>query len=639
MGNLVWESLYNDAEIEGPFLSYWHQQERSFQGGNRLYSTRKFSGWMFGLDTEIKAGRFGSIDSNILETALSVENEQYDKNIEDKKIIENLEKLKTQIEKEEGKLYNALGLKDTNLNKNFKNFLLLWKGESKRVKKDEDLFWINYHLNFLKGQTQKLITGKIGGNSPFLDQILQLVSIELDNCSFVESSYFGLDAKEKSKIRKLISDPKTGKILLDDIMSDTSKRKKKYNEDEIIQAMIEYFDKMGDKIGEQIINNGYYQVSNALKNISNKINNGQYKYKSTNGQIYKTNSINSLFITFNFKNNDLNKNRVIDSIWRELNRFFVSARSAAMPEKDAQVWKTYVLRGGGVKFKRNFQDMLRDFLKNNWIGNPNTFLKRESDILKFFGDLYAYGKSYFNLSKISTDINLLWTNSLLSEQTNKKLSYDMVLSINKDQYGIKAINPYGLENGLYQTHQDKQNLSDNNIYNQLNINNEYQKQCFQQLNLNLNSPTRSDQLRHAIESFLYLHSGNFIKLEEDNIKENMLKEEVKEQMSNGIISARNIFFVLRGEIFPSRLILYGLIEQYKYLLGYRKAYNHKQKFHLKYVNNIQIPEIPTDDSTRQVQLEYVTQGSQIKNLLKQITISTSLTLVIPSIDTLIKLRW
>jgi len=30
---------------------------------------------MFGLDTEIKAGRFGSIDSNILETALSVENE------------------------------------------------------------------------------------------------------------------------------------------------------------------------------------------------------------------------------------------------------------------------------------------------------------------------------------------------------------------------------------------------------------------------------------------------------------------------------------------------------------------------------------------------------------------------------------
>jgi len=40
----------------------------------------------------------------------------------------------------------------------------------------------------------------------------------------------------------------------------------------------------------------------------------------------------------------------------------------------------------------------------------------------------------------------------------------------------------------------------------------------------------------------------------------MLKEEVKEQMSNGIISARNIFFVLRGEIFPSRLILYGLIE-------------------------------------------------------------------------------
>jgi len=59
--------------------------------------------------------------------------------------------------------------------------------------------------------------------------------------------------------------------------------------------------------------------------------------------------------------------------------------------------------------------MLRDFLKNNWVGNPNTFLKRESDILKFFGDLYAYGKSYFNLSKISTDINLLWTNSLLSE--------------------------------------------------------------------------------------------------------------------------------------------------------------------------------------------------------------------------------
>jgi hypothetical protein len=87
VANLVWTSLYNEARIEGPFLSYWHEQRSAAKGEDRLYSTRKFSEWMFGLE-QVKAGRFGKMQSNnILEAALKVKNEKYNRKEEDEQII------------------------------------------------------------------------------------------------------------------------------------------------------------------------------------------------------------------------------------------------------------------------------------------------------------------------------------------------------------------------------------------------------------------------------------------------------------------------------------------------------------------------------------------------------------------------
>lgn len=609
---------------------------------------------MFGLE-QVKAGRFGKMQSNnILEAALKVKNEKYNREEEDERIITQLNSLINHLEEKEKRLYKDLGFKESNLDDNFKKFMSLWQGNNIDSNKDEDRFWLNEHLNFLIGQTQRLATGK---GFTFIEQLMELVAIELDDPTFVTTTYGGLSNKEKQKLKQIsatIEDPDTQGNILQGITKNTKwekgaylfvptkKKGKTRKQDDMMLLIEEYFREKANILGGDIANNGYLLVANAIYDIRNKKMSNELVYKTHTGKNLSTvnNNIDTLFVEFNFKSAHLHENtNQAKKVWKELERFFISARSLTWTPEHKDAWNIYVQKEGAKRFESNFLGLLASFFKNTNTLRSETFLSTENAVMGFFGELYAYGKSYFNLKNFNQNISLLWTGSLINESGNKQLAYDMVLSVEGNQYGFQIKNPYKTENGVYETYKDTFNFSENRLYeNYLEITDPYEIKCFKQLNLNLNTPTGSKTLEHALESFLYLYSQNFIRLRSEEIKSSNLTKEVKEELSKNF-TARNIFFVLRGEIIPSRTVLQGLLNQYRYFLDKTQTKPDINTIKLKYNNEIEPTEVPVENATREVQMEYVVAGAEAENLLKKIKLSTSLNLTIPSIKELEKLRW
>lgn len=610
---------------------------------------------MFGLE-QVKAGRFGEMQpNNILEAALKVKNEKYNRGEEDKRIITQLGFLINHLKAKENRLYKDLGFKGSNLDDNFKKFMSLWQGNNINSNEDEDQFWLNEHLNFLIGQTQRLATGK---GFTFIEQLMELVAIELDDPTFVTTTYGGLSNKDKQRLKQIsatIEDPDTQENILQEITKNTKwkkeahlfvptkKKGKARKQDDMMLLIEEYFRGKANTLGGDIANNGYLLVANAIYDIRNKKMSNELVYKTHTRKNLSTvnNNIDTLFVEFNFKSAHLhgNKNQA-NEVWKELERFFISARSLTWTPEHKDAWNIYVQNGGAKRFKSKFLKLLEYFFKNTNTLKSETFLSTENAVMGFFGELYAYGKSYFNLKNSNQDISLLWTGSLVNKSGNKQLAYDMVLSIKGNQYGFQVKNPYKTENGVYETYKDTYDFSEDKLYeNYLEITDPYEIECFKQLNLNLNTPTGSKTLEHALESFLYLYSQNFIRLRSEEIKSSNLTKEVKEELSKSNFTARNIFFVLRGEIIPSRTVLQGLLNQYRYFLDKTQTKPDINTIKLKYNNEIEPTEVPVENATREVQMEYVVAGAEAENLLKKIKLSTSLNLTIPSIKELEKLRW
>lgn len=610
---------------------------------------------MFGLE-QVKAGRFGKMQSNnILEAALKVKNEKYNRKEEDERIIVQLYSLISHLKAKENRLYKDLGFKGSNLDDNFKKFVSLWQGNNISSNEDEDRFWLNEHLNFLIGQTQRLATGK---GFTFIEQLMELVAIELDDPTFVTTTYGGLSNKEKQKLKQIsatIEDPETQENILQEITKNTKwkkeahlfvptkKKGKTRKQDDMMLLIEEYFREKANTLGGDIANNGYLLIANAIYDIRDKKMSNELVYKTHTGKNLSTvtNNIDTLFVEFNFRSAYLHGNiNQAKEVWKELERFFISARSLTWTPEHKEAWNMYVQNGGAKTFKSKFLDLLIYFFKNTKTFRPETFLSTENAVMGFFGELYTYGKSYFNLKNFNQDISLLWTGSLLNKSGNKQLAYDMVLSVKGNQYGFQVKNPYKTENGVYETYKDTFDFSESRLYeNYLEITDPYAIECFKQLNLNLNTPTSSTTLEHALESFLYLYSQNFIRLKSEEIKSSNLTKEVKEELSKSNFTARNIFFVLRGEIIPSRTVLQGLLNQYRYFLDKTQTKPDINTIKLKYNNEIEPTEVPVENATREVQMEYVVAGAEAENLLKKIKLSTSLNLTIPSIKELEKLRW
>ena len=116
--------------------------------------------------------------------------------------------------------------------------------------------------------------------------------------------------------------------------------------------------------------------------------------------------------------------------------------------------------------------------------------------------------------------------------------------------------------GFYQTYKNKYVLNDceylyNNIFNFTEEEEEY----FELLNLNLNNTVKPEKLRKYIKNFLYMYSGAFVRLETEKILDTEFKpymlENLKHLKGKNI---NNVFFVLKGELLPSSVILEGMIE-------------------------------------------------------------------------------
>lgn len=662
MSNLVWESMHNGS-MELPFLTYWHE---GIDHSNLLYSTKNFVPWMIG-QKEVKEGKFGTFNDrkNFLKIALEGTSKfigtKDNRSITNSKIIiKQLQKLQKTLNNKEKRLYKDLKCKD------FLEFRALWEGQNNNNNNyDIVKYWINKHLDLLTGQTQRLISGK---NWTLIEQLLELVSIKLDvNNELQMSQDFlseGLNAKFKRCIKEFASqviDPNFSVQLLKDISEEnytTSKRRgnaifvpskkkngKRLNEDEIISGMIRLFEDSDKQIGTKLSEQGQVAIVAALKEIQLQKGNKELYYQTELlGKTPAQESINNLFITLHFNKTDKKPQKIAQSTCRELMRYFRSARPLAFSAEERAAWKLFENQNGEKQIEENFLILIEDFLRNNQ-SSYQKFLTEESNIMGFFGELSTYGKTYFNIKKDNNmDINLFWTGMLLSGQTGKQLSYDMIIKVNNQNYGIQVKNPYATEQGYYEVYKDtfslenKADKNGNRFYqNYLGMEDEEQIKCFQHLNLNMNNPVNSEEIKRAIMSYFYLHSDKFIRIFSEEIREDLFEEQLKKELKDN--SAINVFFVLKGEIFPSSMILKALIQQYEYFIEPEKT-QEISVLKLDYSNTIKPTEVPIDQATKEFQPNYVIpnqQDSDINNLLSQIKLKTSLTLKVPSMKELMNL--
>lgn len=102
----------------------------------------------------------------------------------------------------------------------------------------------------------------------------------------------------------------------------------------------------------------------------------------------------------------------------------------------------------------------------------------------------------------------------------------------------------------------------------------------------------------------------------------------------------NVFFVLKGELLPSSVILEGMIEQYNYFIeSVEKAEkivsSASNPLQIRYVNTVRKNVAPAE-AEMQYDPQYVDQGNEIQKDLELIKIYTALQLELPSIDSIRK---
>lgn len=608
---------------------------------------------------DVAIGRFGNFDmrENFLELALeNTFNVSYEENriIKDSlKISEKLKNLKNTLQKKEKKFYKALNCNG------FSDFKKMWEGRN--VNNNQILeYWLNKHLDLLTGQAQRIISGK---NWTFIEQLLELVSIKLDVNESLEIGdnplAEGLNAKLRRSVKKLAAIAENNSFataLLEEVSAENyqavrdkgktvfvpakTKGGRRFTEDEIIQGMIDLFAQNEKDMSKRITNDGAAAILQALQEIWTQKKNNEFYYQTA---VYGRNtkaSLSNIFITLHFSKSDKRPEKIAQSTCRELMRYFRAARPLGFTPEVYNAWKSFAAQNGEEIIEMKFLQLLQDFLRNNR-NSYEKFLTNESNILGFFGELSAYGKGYFNIKNLKdVDANLFWTGALTSAQTSGQLSYDLVLRINNENYGIQVTNPYQTQNGYYKTYEDTFSLGrnekdkeGNRFYeNYLNLTDEDQIKCFQHLNLNMNNPVNKDELEQAIMGYFYLHSDRFIRIFSESIREDVFEEQLKEELKDN--RAINVFFILKGQIFPSSAILSALIEQYEYFIN---GINKKSQYPLtlKYINPIQVTKVPDNDATLQFQPEYVVTNTE--NLLSRIKLKTSLTLTIPSMNDFINL--
>lgn len=637
---IKWIDTSRRPQLEKPFLAYV---------GYDNYA--KFGDWLYKINDTSDRGynrMYGYFrPDNFVKRALQVSREgRIMRGTLDQKVLRQLKDFQNNLLAQEKRLYKDLGCQD------FFGFRNLWEGQT-GISRQSNLEnkrkqWLNYHISLLTGETQRLATGK---DRTLIEQIFALVAIQLDkvNIQGIENSDgFGKKNLKNELLEADILEIPDKKVTLRATGKETNvyipaKEHRKANEKDFIDIIKNFYAEKAGKDVSQIlseeIGRGFdEQMVYGLSQAQIKLDRKQ--------KLLKTKTIDAGFISMNFKSKK-NQNQV-DAIANRIFKFMERARIFDLNNDELGIWNEDNKGGNMTKYlKAKIQELCQAYFANRDPLNINSTV--ESEVMGFFGELAAFAQGYFHLKNLETDklkIDIFDIGSFRSVTSGQQLGSDTVLVVNKKPYGIQVKNPYQVTDNIYKTYEKTLSFDTEKTTKELQSFfgfNDSQLDLFEMYNLNINNTSNPEELKKQIQKFLLLYNGQFARLNGEQIRDDLSKYQNPVLESLQEKSINNVFFILKGTIYPSSYILQGLIDQYYYLLNdweqYKKSSIAKKTLVFYYTNDIEknLIENKEDEGKPFIEVGNKYIRTDIDNLLKKIKITSYLKLQIPSIAELEKL--
>lgn len=615
--NIVHWSKAGEREINGPFLAFYNERASDF------------SDWMLGIGgSDEEYGNF--TPKNLMQIALKTERPSFDFFSIVKDIESFLKKELIKEKRKEQEFYLACGV--TNF-KDFQNKLNQLKYTSK---KDDTEYWVSYFLDCLVGEKMRLATSL---KLTDLNKFLSLVKVSMDiSGNPIQIDFFSSlkeDFRERGLIKEIQKEKKNAKgetkyYTYDTMVKGALEEIYEVTYNKLITA---YGDIMANKITENIGGKSNFKTS--MRQSINGTGKGFF-VDISGKQVVDIEKKDSLDIEETAKT--LNS-----AMWNFFERVLAVDKQTKKDEMGIlEAWRSYSSKD---KIKRIFLDTWKDYLKT--FSTLSKFFQTSNLIQGNFGEYFTHMLGTRYISKMVKDSGNemeVFNTGSLKNLLNKQLAYDTIIQIKRNgkiiNYGIQTKNPYELSNpeeGVHYTYQDTYSLAQERLYsNYLSDDrngsvDEKFKKCFQHLNLNVNNTSHPEEFRAAIKAFFAKYLPNFWRLQVEQMRDQDLSlflksDELKERFEEGntsIASAQNIFFIVKGELIPTSMIIEGLLKQAQ-TLGQAIAQLQKDELFI-YKNDI-----PRNESKTQ-NLDNVKPLETNTNLLSQVTFETKLKITLPPI--------
>ena len=679
MSNLYWADTHYEIWLTQPFLCYVGE----------TYS-KHFADWLYGIKSytdkykkpknlknskyvkDLRYGKgqpyswmFGAREpTNLVDAALKVDkSNQFFNKTKDKTILKVLEEFKKELQEEERELYKAVGCRS------FEQFKVRWYGQNQFNENQNDQerknYWLNYHLDLLTGETQRLFLQPFYKNNEdgtrkkknttltLIEAILQLSAIELDKINM--AGIEGSDGKNKQLMKDRLLAANILRLQEVNLVRE-NKRKNVYIPTEEADLKTGGYDEKfldlvkdfylgelkgtvqsitADQIGESLDLGMAYAIGQIKKKLGRK----------DKGKITKTTAIKRMFVNVDFVKASEVQDDAIQAIADEVKKYLAGARTFYLSDEELVRWKNDNKGGRMTKYiEKQIDYLVRSYFAVGKAPNFSGVGKIESQIMGFFGQLATYGKSLFNLSHYTSHMEIFNVGDILSTK-GTKLGTDTVIVVNGKSYGIQTKNPYQVYDGFKKEYKKSMTFDKIQKVKGLLDMDDNQWELFEQYNLNINNSTNPQFLRAQLEGFLRLYTAKFARLGDEEISKDLNKKDKEILKSLQGQRLHNVFWVLKGEIFPSSFILDGVIRQYRYFLDYWDAQknNNLSSVIFDYSNTIQRNVIPGGVQFERAPYsvwgyQYVHTGNQLEDDLKRIKLKIHLQLQIPSIASLTFLK-
>ena len=518
--------------------------------------------------------------------------------------------------------------------------------------KDHKNYWLNQHLKYFTGEYQRLFASY---GYTLIEQILALAAIELE-----EIGVYGMEnnGKGKKEIKNALLEAKFLQIPDEKVNFRQSKKIDVYvpttearaGQDKIfINNLIKFFEDKGSeavaKELDDIMENKLNEcLAYALQRIGGKLE-GVRPSKRAKKQYVK-----DMFVELTFDQipaADLNK------ITAEVLKYIHAVRDYSMGRYQRKNWEADNADGQMAKYidqqitylcKMFYRTGKVDFVKGS---------NKDNIIMGFFGELENFGRTLFNIKKDNENIEVFNIGGLLNEENRKQLGIDNVLIVNGNKYGIQVKNPFSITKTktqgsyyrIYASNENSVGLDEvEKIRNIFNFSEEEYEQ-FVMYNLNINNSSNPEKLKQDLEQFCFLYSDIFARMDTQEISA-QIKDEQNEYLEYlGGESVNNVFFVLKGQIFPCSYIVEGLIKQYNFFLESWKDYNKKNNTYKKtlvinYTNDVRKNLVNSQDERKLVSQghvkgggeEHIKKGADLNQYLQKIKYRHYIRLSLPGID-------